>query len=322
MAKYRDNFPHLSGDLFLIYCGMETDLMFNRGIDLPGFASYPLLETQTGRELLEGYLKDMIDLARDAGTGVILESPTWVANRDRARALGYGPDQLAALNQQAIALKAKVRRAYGDVPTVLSANVGPREDAYAPDVQMSVTEAEAYHSQQISALAQTEADVISGYTIAYVAEAIGIVRAARRLNLPVVIPFTVETDGQLPTGCALRDAIAQVDTATQGYAAYFMINCAHPDHFAAILEQDGAWMARLKGVVVNASRCSHAQLDQAEALDPGDPKELGEQLAQLRRQHRGLRMLGGCCGTDMRHMAQIARATGTALVEQGGADWV
>lgn len=313
MAIYRDTFPEVNADLMLAYVGMETDLIFNRGVDLPGFASYPLLETTEGCELLEGYLKDMIALGKETGTGVILESPTWVANRDRAAALGYTPNSLRNINQKAVALMAEVRAANGDVPTIISANLGPRDDAYAPETQMSPEEAEDYHSEQISALADTAVDVISGYTLAYPAEAIGIVRAARRFGLPVVISFTVETDGKLPTGSSLEDAISQVDVATDGYAAYFMINCAHPDHFKTVLE-DRPWMQRVRGIVANASRCSHAELDEAEELDDGDPTELAQQLSEIRRRFPHIMVLGGCCGTDMRHMAKIANgnASGSA----------
>lgn len=310
MAIYRDTFPEVNADLLLAYVGMETNLIFNRSVDLPGFASYPLLETKEGRELLEGYLKDMIALGNKAGTGVILESPTWVANRDRAVALGYTPNSLKNLNQQAVALMAEVRAANGDVPTIISANIGPRDDAYAPEAQMSPEEAERYHSEQISAFADTAVDVISGYTLAYPAEAIGIVRAARRYGLPVVIAFTVETDGKLPIGISLEDAVSQVDAATDGYAAYFMINCAHPDHFKTVLE-DRPWMQRVRGIVANASRCSHAELDEAEELDDGDPTELAQQLSEIRRTFPHIVVLGGCCGTDMRHMARIANVTGS-----------
>ena len=308
MAVHRSNFPNIEAELLLAYVGMETDLLFNRGIDLPGFASYPLLETDKGRALLKEYFAEMIALGRETGVGIILESPTWVANRDRGAVIGYAPEKIMQLNQQAVALMSEVRLDRGDVPTVISANIGPRDDAYAPSEQMSSDEAERYHSEQISALAETDVDVVSGYTLAYSAEAIGIVRAARRFGLPVVIAFTVETNGKLPTGATLETAISEVDDATEGYTAYFMINCAHPDHFEHVLA-DGPWMQRVKGIVANASRCSHAELDEAEKLDDGDPIELGNQLSQIRRRFPHIRVLGGCCGTDMRHMEQIAKAS-------------
>ncbi|MHA6326722.1 homocysteine S-methyltransferase family protein [Roseivivax sp. CAU 1753] len=307
MAIHRDNFPNINADLLVAYVGMETDLIFTRGIDLPGFASYPLLETAEGRKLLEGYLSDMIALGKETGTGVILESPTWVANRDRGAAIGYSPETLQQRNKQAIALMAEVRAVHGDVPTVISANLGPRHDAYGPATQMSADEAELYHSEQISTLAETEVDVVSAYTLAYPSEATGIVRTARRCNLPVVISFTVETDGKLPTGNTLQEAISEVDAATDRYVSYFMINCAHPDHFNAVLE-DRPWMQRVKGIVANASRCSHAELDEAEALDDGDPSELARLLSGIRGRFPHIQVLGGCCGTDMRHMRKIATA--------------
>ena len=294
-------------DLFLAYVGMETDLIFNRGMDLQGFASYPLMETDKGRDTLRGYWKDLIALGRQAAAGVILESPTWVANRDRGAAIGYAPEDLKRLNINAINLMSQVRKECAYSPTLISANIGPREDAYAPEDQMTTEEAERYHSEQISALANTDVDVISGYTLAYPSEAIGILRAARQYDLPGVIAFTVETDGQLPTGVSLGDAISQVDDATDGYARYFMINCAHPEHFSSQLE-DTPWMRRIKGIVANASRCSHAELDEADVLDDGNPVELGRQLSEIRERFPHIQILGGCCGTDMRHMTEISKA--------------
>ena len=308
MAIHRNVLPQLDGGLFVASTGMETDLMFNQGIDLPGFASYPLLETKAGRAQLDGYYRDMIAVGKEHGIGVILESPTWVANRDRGAAIGYSPEQLVELNKQAIAHMCEARDTFGDLPTLISANVGPRADAYAPSEQMSAEDAETYHIEQIAALAETEVDLISGYTLAYPAEAVGIVRAAKRFGLPVIIAFTVETDGHLPTGASLKEAITLVDAQTDSYAAYFMINCAHPEHFENVLSND-LWMQRLRGIVANASRCSHAELDEAEELDDGDPDELGQQLAEIRSRFPHISVLGGCCGTDKRHLSSIVRSS-------------
>ncbi|MCP5073002.1 MAG: homocysteine S-methyltransferase [Rhodobacteraceae bacterium] len=307
MALHRAALPQTGGGLFLAYVGMETDLIFNQGVDLQNLASFPLLETNKGREWLWHYLSEMIMVARNADVGVILESPTWVANRDRGAAVGYSPETLIERNIQAIELMAEVRDTHGDVPTVISGNVGPRADAYAPAEQMSPEEAEQYHAEQIGCLANTDVDLISGYTLAYPDEAIGIVRAARNFKLPVVIAFTVETDGRLPTGPSLAEAIEAVDAATEDYASYFMINCAHPDHFDQVLS-GAPWMARLKGIVANASRCSHAELDETEVLDDGNPEELGFQLAGVHKRYPNINVLGGCCGTDLRHMTCIAQA--------------
>jgi homocysteine S-methyltransferase len=309
MHIHRHNLPQLNGDLFLTYTGMETDLLFTQHVDLPGFATFPLLETEEGRAHLNRYARDLIALGKEHSVGVILESATWVANRDRGAAIGYSPERLIELNKKAIGHLCDVRDKYGDLPTVISANVGPRSDAYAPSEQMNAEKAETYHAEQVAVLAQTDVDIISAYTIAYPAEAIGIVRAARSFGIPVVVAFTVEVDGHLPTGTSLEDAIKAVDNSTEGYASYFMINCAHPDHFADVLV-DGPWMRRVRGIVANASRCSHAELDNAEVLDAGDPIELGGQLASLRQRFPHITVLGGCCGTDMRHMQSIATNLG------------
>jgi homocysteine S-methyltransferase len=288
---------------------METDLLFTQNVDLPGFASYPLLETEEGREHLSRYACDLIALGKEYNVGVILESATWVANRDRGAAIGHSPEQLIDFNRKAICHLCDLRDEHVDLPIVVSANVGPRTDAYAPSEQMTSEEAEAYHAEQIAVLAGTGMDMISGYTIAYPAEATGIVRAAKSLGIPVVVSFTVEVDGRLPIGVMLEDAIREVDHDTNAYASYFMINCAHPDHFSNTLV-DGPWMRRLRGIVANASRCSHAELDNAKVLDAGDPDELGRQLADLPRRFPHITVLGGCCGTDMRHMQSIVSKLG------------
>lgn len=308
MAIHRETRPQLQGGLFLDYAGMETDIIFNRGRDLPGFAAYPLLESEDGRKMLTEYMKALIAVAASHDAGVILESPTWLANRDRAADLGYTPERLALLNKQAIELMTRVRSEAGDLPTIICGVIGPRDDAYAPSAQMSAEQAEAYHAEQVAVLAQADVDMIGGYTLAYPAEAAGMVLAIKKSGIPAMISFTVETDGRLPTGQSLGEAIEEVDATTDGYASYFMINCAHPDHFTGILS-DAPWMQRLRGVMVNASRCSHAELDEADELDDGDPLELGQQIAEIQRRFPQITIVGGCCGTDMRHITQIAQSS-------------
>jgi len=296
--------PHQADRYFMAWTGMETDLIFNRGIDLPGFASFPLLEKPATRDMLTNYAREQVALAREHRFGTILESATWMANADRAADLGYSPGDLELVNRDAIALLVEVR---GDAKDVLvSANIGPRNDAYLPGETMSAAEAAEYHGAQIQSLVGTGVDMISPYTFANAAEAIGVVNEARRADLPCVVALTVETDGRLPSGQAIADSLAQIDAATNASAAYFMINCAHPEHFAESLPDTN----RLGGVVVNASRCSHADLDEATELDDGNPTELGQQVGSLMRQVPSMRVFGGCCGTDMRHLEAMAQEIG------------
>ncbi|WP_426573428.1 homocysteine S-methyltransferase family protein [Aquihabitans sp. McL0605] len=300
--------PHTSGRVFLTDGGLETDLIFLRGIDLPEFASFPLLDDPAQTAVLRDYFVDYLRLAAGSGLGLVLESPTWRASSEWGEILGYDADRLADVNRRAVELLIDLRSSEGSGDVVVSGCIGPRGDAYVDLGSMTPEEAEAYHGVQVGVLADAGADIVSAITLTNTAEAIGVVRAAQARAVPAVIGFTVELDGRLPTGMALADAMAEVDAATDAGAAYFMINCAHPDHFASTLAADGATLPRLGGVKANASRRSHAELDDSTELDIGEPAEFGSQLADLHARHPNITVLGGCCGTDIRHLAAVANA--------------
>jgi S-methylmethionine-dependent homocysteine/selenocysteine methylase len=311
--RYRNDLPQLdgTGNLFLTDGGIETTLIFHDGLDLPCFAAFHLLNDGGGRAALGRYFSRHAGIARQWGVGFVLESPTWRANPDWGREVGYSDAALAEANRAAIALMEAVREAHETArsPMVISGCVGPRGDGYDPGALMRPEEAEAYHAWQVGIFAGTAADMVTAITMTNTNEAIGVARAARAAGVPAVISFTVGTDGRLPTGEALGEAIAAVDAATGAAPAYYMVNCAHPTHFAHLLAGKGApWAGRLRGLRANASRRSHAELDQATDLDDGDPVELGAQYADLRRRHRQLTVLGGCCGTDHRHIERICQA--------------
>jgi homocysteine S-methyltransferase len=310
MSKYRTRLPQMEGKLFLTDGGLETTLIFHQGIELPCFASFDLMRTAAGRKTLRDYYERYLAIAKAARLGFILEAPTWRANRDWAEKLGYSRDALAAINRECIELMHELRDGHEDeaTPIVISGNLGPRGDGYDPGQVMTPEDAEAYHAEQIGWLAEAGVDMISAFTITNVPEALGIAPAAQKAGLPVVISFTLETDGRLPTGESLRAAIEAVDAATQNAPAYYMINCAHPSHFEAMLDEGGAWLKRLRGLRANASRRSHAELDAAPDLDDGDPAELGGEYRALRHRHDQIVVLGGCCGTDHRHVEAISAA--------------
>lgn len=310
MAKYRGNLPQLGGELFLTDGGLETTLIFLEGWELPEFASFPLIRTPEGEAALRKYFRPYLEMARTFGTGFILESITWRASPDWGRRLGFGLPELAEVNRRAINQLEEFRQEFESEssPMVISACIGPRGDGYIPGQKMSAEEAEAYHREQVEWLADTVADFVSAMTMNTVEEAIGIAHAARRANMPVVLSFTVETDGRLPTGQALRSAIEEVEDVTAGYPAYYMLNCAHPTHFDFVLDDEGLWKTRLRGLRANSSCKSHAELNDSTELDAGNPAELGQQYAALLRRLPQLNILGGCCGTDHRHIEQIATA--------------
>jgi len=310
MPKYRQALPQLNGDLFLTDGGIETTLIFHDGLDLPHFAAFDLLKHGEGRDALNRYFRTHASVAKAYGVGFILESATWRASADWAALLGYSKDDLAEANRESIALLEEVRREFegGKTKMVISGCVGPRGDGYNPDSIMTPEEAEAYHGEQIATFSRTGADMITAITMTNAEEAIGITRAARSVGMPVAIAFTVETDGRLPTGQGLKDAIETVDAATGSAPAYFMINCAHPTHFDTTLATDEAWVKRIRGLRSNASTMSHAELDEAEELDDGDPQELGRQHGVLKGRLAHINVFGGCCGTDHRHVEEICKA--------------
>jgi len=305
--SYRSGLPQLEGDLFITDGGIETTLIFHQGLDLPAFAAFALLRDEEGTDELRSYYAPYLELAREQGVGFVLESPTWRASPRWAAELGIDEDELDALNRKAIALMDELR-GKGGAPVVISGCIGPQDDGYNPTTKLTAPAAQDYHATQIATFRDTAADMVTAMTLTYADEAIGLARAARAAALPVVISFTLETDGRLPSGQGLGDAIAQVDDATDEAPAYYMINCAHPTHFEAVLETEDAWPARIRGLRANASTKSHAELDEAEELDEGDPVDLGARHAALRERLPKLNVLGGCCGTDHRHVREITRA--------------
>lgn len=310
MSKYRAALPQLNGELFLTDGGIETSLIFHRGFELPYFAAFDLLKNGEGRQGLREYFQPYVKIAKDHGLGFVLESATWRASPDWAERLGYTPEALRDANRKAIELLEEIREEHETDATklVISGCVGPRGDGYSPDTLMTEEQAERYHSVQVGTFADTAADMVTAITMTHAEEAIGVARAALSRGLPVVVSFTVETDGKLPTGQTLKEAIEQVDAATDNGPAYYMINCAHTTHFEDALAAGQAWTKRIRGFRANASRLSHAELDEAVELDDGNPEEFGTHHGEIRSVFNHVNVFGGCCGTDHRHIEQVCKA--------------
>lgn len=309
MAKYRHALPQASGGMFLCDGGMETALIFLHGVTLPEFASFVLLEDEKGRAELVRYYEAFLPIARDRGLGFVLDTATWRANSDWGEKLAFDRGRLKAINEAAVNLVASLREAWETprTPIILNGVIGPRGDGYKSG-RMEASEAEDYHAFQAEIFARTQADMISAITMNTVNEAIGVARAAAAAGMPCVIAYTVETDGRLVDGTPIGAAIEATDAATGGSPAYYMVNCAHPTHFEPAFSQDEAWMGRIQGVRANASTKSHAELDESETLDEGDMADLGRRYRDLTSAFPSIRILGGCCGTDHRHIAAIAEA--------------
>ncbi len=313
MKNYRYQLPQMetqeSPEIFITDGGLETDLIFLQGFTLPEFAAFTLLDDPIGIAALQRYFERYAAIAHQYEVGLVLESPTWRSSRDWGERLGYDAAALDRVNRQAIALLQNIRdSAQSSLPMVISGCIGPQGDGYSPERQMDAQSAQQYHQAQVNTFDAAGADIVSAITMTYAEEATGIAQAAQQAGIPVVISFTVETDGRLPSGQSLGVAIEQVDSVTNSAPAYYMINCAHPTHFQKIVSTDEAWIDRIYGIRANASRKSHAELDEAETLDDGNPQELGTQYFALKKQLNNLTVLGGCCGTDTRHIKAICEA--------------
>lgn len=309
MSHYRKRLPQLKNRLFMTDGGMETTLIFHEGLELPCFASFDLLKDEAGWATLRRYFATYVEIARANRLGLLLETPTWRANPDWGAKLGYDTGALADVHRKSVGLLLEIREEFEtpETPMVVCGVVGPRGDGYQPGARMSAAEARAYHAPQIDTFAGTDADMIAAYTMNYVDESIGIVQAACAAAMPVAISYTLETDGRLPSGETLEQAITRTDAETGGYAAYYMINCAHPTHFRGTIEAGGAWLERIRGIRANASKRSHKELDESPDLDAGDPVDLGAHYRALKSVLPRLSVAGGCCGTDHRHVSEICR---------------
>lgn len=309
-AIFRENLPQMGAKLFITDGGLETSLIFLRDLDLPLFAAFPLSGSDDGVAHLKSYLEPYIDIALKNKAGIILDTPTWRASHGWGEQLGYSALDIQFFNEAGVDLLAEIRdrRATADTPMVINGVIGPQDDGYNPANLMSSEAAQNYHSHQVEVFAQTQADMITAVTMTYVEEAIGIARAAGMAGIPVAISFTVETNGHLPNGMRLQQAIEITDKYTDAMPVYYMINCAHPSHFEHILDGDEPWLDRIYGVRANASCMSHAELDEATELDDGNPQEFGQDYFVLSNRLRNLKVVGGCCGTDHRHIAEVCRA--------------
>jgi len=298
----------MEGRPWLTDGGLETAMIFLEGLDLPQFASFTLLDDARGRERMAAYFNGFMDEAERLGAGFVLDTATWRSSDGWGAVMGLSPAEIDRINRAAVdfALSLKAARPDGGRNVIVNGVLGPQGDAYAPDRVLTEAEAEAYWRPQIASLAAAGAEMVTAVTMSDPAQGIGIARAARALGIPAAIGFTVETDGRLVSGMELGEAILRTEEATDGYPAWFMINCAHPSHFRQALKGD--WVKRIGAIRANASTRSHAELDEATELDIGDIEGLARDYAGLQAILPNLRVLGGCCGTDHRHVAAIGRA--------------
>ncbi len=288
--------------------GLETSLIFNQKINLPHFAAFGLLTHGKGRSALSDYYHPYLKIAKQYGLNFIQETPTWRASYDWGYKLGYSPQEIDQINRKAVEMMHALRALINwSAQVIISGCIGPRGDGYNINQSMTAIEAKDYHRPQIRVFGQAGADLVTALTINYIEEGIGIVKAAKEATIPVVLSYTVETNGRLPSGERLAEAITTTDRISGGYVTHYMINCAHPSQFTHVLNQDQGWINRIGGIRANASKKSHQELDQSETLDIGDVDCLALNYGELKDMLPNLKVLGGCCGTDHSHMEAICQ---------------
>ena len=311
----------LSERQFLTAGGTETYLVFQQQFPMRDFCAFEIFEHEDALSKLEDqYLYPLISAVDAHGHGLLLDALVWRAHPDYIEALGYPPSDLSRLNELALertraavdVWREREQRNAEDFPVLITADIGPRGDGYRVDDAPSSEAARAYHRAQLEVLAGADTDAVCAWTMTNANEAIGIAQAAAEFELPIIISPTVETDGRLPDGTTLREFIHRVDDATEAAPVFYTVNCAHPTHLMPTLDaasvRNEDWLNRFQGFRANSSKKSHEELDNSTELDRGNPHELAEEVAAMTRAHN-LKLVGGCCGTDMEHIAEIARAT-------------
>jgi len=293
---------------FLTHAGLETDLIFRRNVKLDYFCAFIMLRTEAGCQILNDYYHEFLTLAVKYNKNFILETPTWRSSMDWAAKLCIDQSELSDLNRKAITLMKKLKNEYSNQieNLIISGQIGPRGDGYQISLQMGIVEAKNYHLMQLKTFQEAGVEICTAMTINYIAEALGIVLAAKGLKMPIVISFTTETDGNLPSGETLEEAIKLIDTQTNEYPLYYMLNCCHPSHFySKLIKIEEKYLKRIQGIRCNASKLSHKELDVLEELDRGDLNELAELYLQIKKNLPFVRIFGGCCGTDSEHIKTI-----------------
>jgi S-methylmethionine-dependent homocysteine/selenocysteine methylase len=297
------------GQLFLTDGGIETEIMYKWGFDLPHFAMYPLLDNADATAAMRGMYRRYLDVVAKHGLSALMGGLDYRASPDWGALLGYSREGLAEANLRSITFLRELATEYGDnIPQILIAGyVGPRGDAYKVNRTMTEAEAEDYHAVQLATLKAGDVDLAWAFTFNNIPEAIGAARAAARIEVPLAISFTVDGTSRLKSGPSLAEAVETVDAETgEAAPAFYTLNCSHPVEFEPGLTP-GAWIGRVRGFRPNASKKDKIALCKLGHLEEGDPFELGCLMGDLARRYLHMDIWGGCCGTGDVHLDEIAR---------------
>ncbi|HEY8592653.1 MAG TPA: homocysteine S-methyltransferase family protein [Sphingomicrobium sp.] len=302
--------PFLSGLRYLAEGGQETELMYGHGFELPKFALFPLLDDAAAVVQLKAMYEAVLQVAVRHRMSVMLGGLDYRASPDWAGLLGIDAVRLADYQHRSVAFLREVAEPYLEkLPHILvSGIVGPQGDAYERNQTVTASSAEAYHGTQMDNLASAGVDLVQAMTFTSSHEAIGVIRAAQARELPIVVSFMTDSPDEPGGQRSFRQTIEDVDRATDSYALFYGINCAHPREFEPLLRDQGEWLNRIGLLRPNASAKDKVELCQIGHLERGDARELAQLMGVLAARLPNVRVLGGCCGTWDEHLDLIAGA--------------
>lgn len=305
MSSFPEQKPGL---YYLTEGGVETEILYKWGYELPHFAMFPLLERSDARSVIRDMYKRYLDVTARYGLAALMGGFDYRASPDWGAKLGYSRQ---GLHDATIGSIEFLRELAGEYQGALSDTrimgyVGPRGDAYLGKSRMSVEESRDYHSVQVQTLKTAKVDLITAMTFNAIDEAIGVVEACRAADIPVSISFSLDSSHHLNTGPSLKDAIAQVDAATDHYTSFFGLNCSHPYEFEPAIDETD-WMKRVRVIRPNAAKMDKISLCKLGHLEEGNPVELGQQMASVLDRFPHMDIWGGCCGTCETHLEEIAK---------------
>lgn len=280
-----------------------------RGLELDPFVvNSAFLYEEQKRQALETICREYLDIGRRFGLPLLISTPTWRASRERIAAAGLeGVD----LNGDNTAFLKQVRDSYGEYAdkVLICGLMSCKGDAYQPAEALSIGEAADFHSWQADRLAAAKVDFLLAATLPAVSEATGLALALAKTGLPYMVSFVVRPSGTLLDGTPLKDAVAAIDAAVTPRPLAYMINCTHASFARAALLDDANSSSvvrqRMIGLLANTAALSPEELDNSDCLVEEEPESFGTSVASLGAD-LGLKILGGCCGTDGRHLSALA----------------
>ena len=281
----------------------------------PDIAHAGLIYSAEGRKTLGDIYRQYLSIGQRHNLPMLTLAPTWRANPERTARAGCGP--VDKLNSDCVEFLKEICTEFGAYQERLyvAGLLGCRHDAYKPAEALNADAAEQFHAPQVKALAASRVDFIKAATLPAVSEALGIARAIAQTGIPCVLSFVIRPDGNVLDGTPLQKAVAQIDNETDQAPIFYMVNCVHPSVFMEAMStetgSDGNLSERVIGFQGNTSSKSPEELDNLPYLDTTAPEPFAELMLRIHRT-LGTRILGGCCGTDNRHVEMVA----TLLAEE------